>query len=437
MTQEIFSIKGLAGKAKLQGRIDIGGAKNEILKIMAASLLCQGKIVIDNAPDIDDVRKMTAILADLGINIVSQPLKHQLLLSNTSPTKHRFNLSEQRAKELRASIVLTGPLLARYGQVIFPHPGGCVIGKRPIDIFLDSFQRLGAKLSQRQGQYCLTAPAKGLQGAKIFFKQASVTATETMMLAATLCHGDSVLKNCAQEPEINSLGNFLKKLGVKINGQGTSTITITGRAGQPLRARNLHHRIIPDRIEAGSFLILGALAANDLLVDNCCPEHLDAVLETLDNIGVAFEVNQHSIRISAKNRQRYRATDLKTREYPGFPTDLQAPLAVLLTQARGQSFIFETIFEGRLQYLEALNRLGAKTRILDVHRAIIEGPSPLEGKTLTSPDLRAGLAYILAATIAKGESSIHNVEYVDRGYERIEQRLHSLGLNISRQQAVD
>jgi len=340
-------------------------------------------------------------------------------------------ISPEISKKLRASIVLSGPLLARFGEVSFPHPGGCVIGKRPIDIFLDGFKAMGATINLNDEMYQIKAAGGKLRGAEIFFKNQSVTATETFMMAAVLAQGKTILKNAALEPEIVSLGEYLISGGAKLSGLGTTTITIEG--GEMLSAKGRVHHTMPDRIEAGSFIILGALAAKDLKVSDCDPEHLDALLYTLRSAGVNFEVGADFVRVFGNEGKKFQALDIKTHEYPGFPTDLQAPISIFLTQAEGQSFIFETIFENRLNYLEALGRLGANTRILDSHRALIDGPSALSGKEMESPDLRAGLAYVIAGIVAKGETVVHNVYYIDRGYENIDERLRAIGLNIRRE----
>lgn len=324
---------------------------------------------------------------------------------------------------------MTGPLLGRFGQVSFPHPGGCVIGKRPIDLFLTGFEKMGATVKLEGDTYIIQTKDGKLSGAEIFFKNQSVTATETFMMAAILAKGKTILKNVATEPEIVSLGEFLIECGAKIEGLGTSTIEIIGNG--MLSGKGRVYETLPDRIEAGSFLILGALAAKELEIANCRPEHLDSLISLMRDSGVEIETKKTSIVV--RGGKNYLATDIKTHEYPGFPTDLQAPLSIFLTQAKGESFIFETIFEGRLNYLEALNFMGANTRLIDAHRAIIYGPTVLKGREMVSPDLRAGLAYILAAIIAKGRSVVHNAYYVDRGYENIEGRLRELGVNIERQ----
>ncbi len=427
--QDYFVIKGLAGKRTLAGTINVEGAKNAVLKILAASLLFKNEVTVENVPDIEDVKQLLELLEDLGV-LVEKKSRGVYRLVTSDITTHI--ISPDIAKRLRASLVLIGPLLGRLGKASFPHPGGCVIGKRPIDVSILGFTNLGATIKTTNTEYLLQAKSKSkkLVGGEIFLRVPSVTGTETLLMAAVLASGTTIIKNAALEPEIQSLALFLNSCGARIEGIGTTTLSIQG--GELLDGEGKVYTTIPDRIEAGSFIILGALAGKDLEVANCEPKHLDALLSALKQAGVKIEVGDTSVRIKGIQPTKFEPMEVKTHEYPSFPTDLQAPLAVFLTQATGQSFIFETIFEGRLQYLETLNRMGAKARILDVHRAIIEGPTPLFGKEVESPDLRAGLAYVLAAVIAKGESVVHNVHYIDRGYERLVERLAAIGVNIVR-----
>ncbi len=320
---------------------------------------------------------------------------------------------------------MTGPILAREGRVSFPHPGGCVIGERPIDIFLESFEKMGAAIKTAGHKYHIVA--KKLRGAEIVFKIPSVTATETLMMAASLAPGATILHNVACEPEIAALANFLNESGANIKGAGTHTIEIKG-------VENLHAKknfqTPPDRIEAASFAILASACGKDIEITNCQPEHFKVLLRTLKSAGANIVENKNSLRVKAS--KKLKAINIKTHEYPGIPTDIQPLLAVLMTQASGRSLIFETIFEGRLNYLNDLARMGADIAICDPHRAIITGPTGLRAREMESPDLRAGLAFIIAGLIAKGKSVIHNVYNIDRGYEKIEERLQKLGADIKR-----
>lgn len=428
MAQEKFVIQGLAGKRTLAGTIKTNGSKNDAVQAIAAAFLFQDNLTLTNLPQIDDVEKMLTLVEHLDGQVAS----HGREVKITPPPRlsiRRGELDMELAKKIRASILFTGPLLARYGTVTFPHPGGCVIGERPIDLFLNGFKTMGATVTENEANYAIAAP-RGLKGVEIFFRNVSVTATETFIFAGVLARGTTILKNCALEPEIENLGRFLISAGAKIQGFGTSTITIEG--GDLLIADNRAYSILPDRIEAGSFLILGALAGKQIIVTDCEPAHLESLIYHLKLAGATIKIEKNSIAVANSGNKLFRPFNLTTHEYPGFPTDLQAPMAVLLTQASGQSAIFETIFSGRLLYLETLNRMGAQTQILNPHEAMIAGPTPFRGKEVESPDLRAGLAYILAGIIAEGETVVHNIHYIDRGYERIDQRLQALGLKIKR-----
>lgn len=425
ITDEQFIINGLAGKKTLEGKINTPGAKNAVLKVLAASILFSDEVTISNVPDIEDVARMLELLEDLGVVVEKKDSKTYRLITSEILT---HEISTEISKHLRASIVLTGPLLGRLGKVTFPHPGGCVIGKRPIDFFIEGFKILGADIKDTGSGYEIKVK-KNLEGNTIFFKNASVTATENFMMAGVLAEGQTIIKNAAMEPEIVSLGEFLNECGAQITGLGTPEITVTG--GSLLSGKDKIYHTMPDRIAAGSFVILGALAGEKLEVTNCEPKHLESLLYSLSSAGVKMEIKKDSIIVYGRD-SKLTAFDIKTHEYPGFPTDLQAPLAVLLTQSDGQSFLFETIFEGRLNYLETLGRMEADVKIIDAHRALINGPKSLKGREMESPDLRAGLAYVIAAIIASGVSTIHNVYYIDRGYEHIDKSLRAIGVDIKR-----
>lgn len=421
---EKLIIEGLAGKRSLSGAIEINGAKNAALKVLASSLLFKDSLRLTNVPEIEDIIKLIEILEDLGVKVEKEEGGYFCKTNNIDNNE----ISPEISKHLRASIVLSGPLLARTGRVVFPYPGGCVIGKRPIDFFLEAFQSMGASVISNGFGYEITTNGK-LQGAELFFRVPSVTNTETFMMAGVLAEGKTVIKNAAMEPEIISLGEFLNQCGARISGLGTPTIEIEG--GELLSGENQVYETIPDRIEAGSFMILAALAGEDIELRHLNSEHLDSLFHLFKQSGVRFEKEKDKVRFRNQS-DNFTALEIKTHEYPGFPTDLQAPMAVFLTQTEGQSYIFETIFEGRLNYLETLERMGAEARIIDVHRALITGPTALSGLEMESPDLRAGLAYVLAGIIASGTSIVHNVHYIDRGYEAIEDRLEAIGVNIKR-----
>ncbi|MBI4136363.1 MAG: UDP-N-acetylglucosamine 1-carboxyvinyltransferase [Candidatus Vogelbacteria bacterium] len=420
-------IEGTAGRQVINGSIRVNGSKNDAVQAIASSFLFKNGLTLTNLPAIDDVQKMLLLAEGLGARIERHG-RQTMIAAPKRLSIRRGELDSAIAEKIRASILLTGPLIARYGSVTFPHPGGCVIGERPIDFFLAGFTRMGASVKGRRGSYVVSAPRRGLRGAAIFFKNQSVTATETFLMAAVLARGRTSLKNCALEPEITNLGRFLRRAGAEISGLGTPTIVVNGRG---LLIADRPYQVLPDRIEAGSFAILGALLAKELRITHCRPQHLEALLNLLIELGAKVKSHRDLIIISAP-QSRLRAVKIKTHEYPGFPTDLQAPLAILLTQAYGASVILETIFEGRLNYAKTLISMGAKIKIFDPHRLAIVGPTPLVGREVTSPDLRAGLAYLLAGLVAKGRTVVHNVHYIDRGYERIDERLGTLGLELKR-----
>lgn len=422
--KESFIIQGLGGARKLHGEIAVGGAKNHVIKLLAASILCETPLVLENVPDIEDVGGMGEIIEKLGGRVVREGT---FCTIDTSSVRSG-EIDHDAAKRMRASIVFSGPLLARFGATTFPHPGGDVIGERPIDFFIEGFEKMGATIEETKHEYCVTAK-DGLCGADIFFRWVSVTGTETLMMAAVLAKGRTTLRNVAMEPEVVALANFLVSAGARIEGIGTPVLVIEG--GSMLRPTKTE-RVIPDRIETGSFLILGALAASELTITDCEPEHVRMLIELLKRSGVNIEVGKNSIRVRSDANSSYKAMTLKTHEYPGFPTDLQSPMMVYLTQANGESRVFETVFDGRLAYTADLVRLGADITLWNPHQASIKGPTPLRGARLESPDIRAGLAFLIAGLIASDTSTLENIYHIDRGYTQIERRLQKLGADIRR-----
>ncbi len=402
-----FVVEGLAGKKTLRGAIAVKGAKNAALKALAASVLFDDAVIIENLPEIEDVKRMQELLVG-GLPV----------------------LKKEIAERLRASIVLTGPVLARYGSVTFPFPGGCVLGERPIDLFLDGFKAMGAAVEEKDQLFTIFGK---LKGARIFFPSVSVTATETLMLAAVLAEGETMLENAAMEPEIGALIRYLNKCGARIEGADTPTLIIKGTGGKLLNSNGLPYVTPPDRIETGSFVILAALAGSEVKITDCEPRHVDALLALLRKAGVVVEVGKDYITIK-RSPTSLTSVSVRTHEYPGFPTDLQAPMAVFLTQCAGEATILESIFDGRFRYADDLIRMGANITVMNPHKILIKGPTPLGRKELESPDLRGGLAYIIAAAVAEGTSTIDNAYLIDRGYERIEERLQNLGLNIKREE---
>lgn len=402
----------------LKGEISVCGSKNAALPAMASSLLFVDEprgTEFKNLPDIEDVRRMWELLDGI----------------------REGNIDSEIAKKIRASILVVGPALARFGSVVFPHPGGCLIGARPIDVFLEGWKAMGAELSLCSSTsdivhsipfYKLRA-TNGLHGCDYAFRIPSVTGTEGLLMTAVLAEGNSVLRNCAMEPEIAALANFLNENGARIYGAGTHTIKVEGRGGKLLKFFAPYQNP-PDRIEAGSLAILGGVLAERLVIRNFPSEELPSLLASLKKTGVNFKTENGDFIV--ERQKKLSAIDIKTKEYPGLATDLQAPFTVLATQADGASMIHETIFEGRLNYVEDLKRMGANIVLCDPHRAIVYGKTSLKGCRLEGPDLRAGLAFIIAALLAEGESQIGNVYQIDRGYERIDDRLRAIGADIRR-----
>lgn len=402
----------------MEGKIAVYSAKNAALKILAASILTSEPVKIANLPQIEDINRMKELLADLGV-------KNNSDIFDSSRLKNS-KLNYDIADRFRSSIVLTGPLLARTGKVSFPHPGGCTLGKRPIDFFIDGFKALGASIKKTGSNFIAIAKNKKLIGAKFVFPMVSVTGTETLMMAAVLAEGKTFLKNTACEPEIENLAIFLNSIGAKISGAGTPMVTIDGVKS----LKGGEWAGMPDRIEAGTFIILGVATNSNIKVENCDTSHLDVLLTMLEKAGANLEIGKDYVIV--KPFKKLKSVDITTREYPGFATDLQAPFTVLMTQAEGISLIHETIYNGRLFYTDILNQMGADITMADPHRVIVRGPAPLFGKKIYSPDIRAGMALLIAALIAKGQSTIDNIYQIDRGYYKIDGRLKALGADIKR-----
>lgn len=407
----------------LSGEISVKGAKNSALKIIPASILSDDKITISNLPDIEDVNKSLNLLEKIGASIKKSNNKVTIETNKIESS----NLNSNIAGKFRASIMFTGPLLAKNGKAIFPFPGGCNLAsgaKRPINFFLDGFEKMGATIKSCDNCYELSA--KKLKSCEFFFPLVSVTATESLMMTAVLAKGKTVLKNCAMEPEIRALADYLNEQGAKIEGAGTPTITIIGvnkiTAGE--------FKVVPDRIETGSFAIMAAVTKSEITITDCCPEHVQILLTIFKQIGIPFEIGETWIKI--KKAKKISPFSIKTHEYPGFPTDLQSPYTVLMTQAEGSSLIHETIYDRRLLYTDMLMQMGADIIMCDPHRVTVNGPTKLYGKKLASPDLRAGIALVIAALIAEGETEIDNIYQIERGYEKIDERLRALGADIKR-----
>ena len=411
------------GGKPLEGKVDVVGSKNATTPILSACLLTKEECIIDNIPLIADVMKMIEILESMGVEIewVGKRKLKVKAGNNVDPEKMDFEI----VGHMRSSILLLGSLLARFKKFKIKQPGGCIIGARPVGIHFDALEALGAKITSENGFYYFKADK--LTGKTIVLREFSVTATENLMMAATLAEGTTTIKIAAIEPHVQDLARFLIKMGAKIKGLGIHTIQIQGVE----KLRGAEHKIIPDPIEAGTFAIAAVATKGNVEINNINPHELDLVIEKLKEIGANIEIKNNKLLI--KPASKFNAIKkIETRTYPGIPTDLQAPFAVLTTQTEGTTLIHDTMYEGRLAYINELNKMGADAIICDPHRALITGPTPLYGQDITSFDLRAGATLIIAALLAEGKSTIDKIDQVDRGYEKIEERLRNLGADIQR-----
>jgi UDP-N-acetylglucosamine 1-carboxyvinyltransferase len=405
---------------RLKGEVKISGSKNAVLPAIAASLLTQDKVRLGNIPLVKDVFSMLTLMKELGsdYNIKKNVLTVQV----------KKILSEEASYELvrvmRASILVLGPLLARSGKAIVALPGGCAIGSRPIDLHIAGLQKLGASITLEHGY--IKAEAKRLQGADIQFEKKTVTGTENLVMAASLARGETVLRNCAREPEVSNLCELLVKMGAQIEGLGEEVIRIKGAD----ELGGASHEIIPDRIEAGTFLVAGALTRGDITLTDIQPAHLITIIEKLRYSGAVIETSKEDT-LRVIGSPEIRPQDITTSPYPGFPTDMQAQFMVLMTQASGTSIITETIFDRRFSHVNELLRLGANIEVSG-DKALVKGKTPLSGAEVIATDLRASASLILAGLIAGGETNVNEVEHIDRGYEAIEEKLKSLGARIER-----
>lgn len=410
----------IEGGRSLSGSVQVSGAKNAALPALAACLLTGGEVRLDNVPDVWDVGTLVRLMDGLGAR-AERLGRHRWAVSTPEITAPEAPYDLVR--KMRASVLVLGPLVARAGRARVSLPGGCAIGSRPIDRHLDGLARLGAEIKLEHGY--VEARADRLVGARVAFSDVTVTGTENLMMAATLARGTTVLENAAREPEVVDLAELLCRMGARIEGAGTPTITVEGVE----TLGGCEHRVIPDRIEAGTFLIAAAITGGKVTLEDCEPGHLAAVLERLERVGLRIETGPHWIRIG--NGRPLRAVDLRTEPFPGFPTDLQAQFMVLMTQAGGRSTIDETIFESRFMHVPELRRMGAAVELAG-HEAHVEGPTPLTGAEVTASDLRASACLVLAALAARGETIVHRVYHLDRGYESIERKLAALGAKVER-----
>jgi UDP-N-acetylglucosamine 1-carboxyvinyltransferase len=415
----------ITGGRPLRGRIAISGAKNAALPCMAAAVLTADTVILHNIPYVRDIITQRRLLEDLGATVLTPELHtHKITAGNIEIFEAPYDL----VKTMRASVLALGPLLGRFGQAKVSLPGGCAIGTRPIDLHLRAFEALGATVSLEAGYVVARAPGSGrLRGAEINFEKVTVTGTENVMMAAALAEGQTVINNAACEPEIEDLAELMNKMGARILGAGTSTITIEGVE----QMGGAEHTIIPDRIETGTFIVAAAITGGELEITGCEPNHIRAVLKKLREAGVEIdEVNQSTLEVR-RSPEGLQARDLTTEPHPDFPTDMQAQYMALMTQAEGTSVIHETIFENRFMHASEMQRLGAKIQIAGSH-ATVTGPSRLMGATVQASDLRASASLVLAALAAEGETYIDRVYHIDRGYERIVRKLRSVGADIER-----
>lgn len=409
------------GGKPLKGKVKISGAKNASLPIMAASLLATEKVVLDDVPPLEDVKTMAQLLNHMGATVKFNEEKENMIIN--TPRLKDFTAPYELVGKMRASVLVMGPLLARFGRARISQPGGCAIGLRPIDLHVKGMMALGAEIVMGHGY--IEAKAEKLKGSKIYLDYPSVGATENIMMAAVLAEGSTVIENCAQEPEIVDLANFLNAIGGRVSGAGTSLIRIQGVES----LKGGVHTIIPDRIEAGTFMVAGAITGGIIIVENVISDHLKPVLAKLEEVGVEIEEREEGILIRAD--KELKAVDLKTLPYPGFPTDLQPQFMALMTKTRGNSCITESVFENRFMHVAELIRMGADITI-ESRSALVRGPAHLTGALVKAPDLRAGAALVLASLAARGVTRIRGLEHIDRGYHNFTNKLASLGARLSR-----
>lgn len=412
----------ITGGNRLHGEVRISGAKNAALPILASTILGGGECVITNVPRVVDVLTMGKLLSIFGAKVSHEGSRMIIKADVINSTEAPYDL----LKTMRASVLALGPLVARWGKAKVSLPGGCAIGSRPINLHLAGLAKLGADISVEHGY--ITATAKRLRGARIYCDIPTVTGTENLMMAASLAEGTTVLENAAKEPEVNDLADFLLKRGARIEGAGTDVITIEG-------VRELQggdHEVIPDRIEAGTYLAAGAITGGDVTITHCRPVHLEAMLMKLREAGA--EVQTEKDRIHIRTSDRLKGTDLRTLPYPGFPTDMQAQMVALMTVADGTSVVTETVFESRFMHVEELRRMGASIRV-EGNRLVVTGRPSLMGAPVMASDLRASAGLILAGLAAEGVTEVQRVYHLDRGYERIEEKLQALGATIERRKS--
>ena len=411
----------ITGGTPLDGEVWISGAKNAVLPILVASLLGDGPSFISNVPHLQDVTTTMELLGRMGASLA---MDDRMRIEIDPSGMHQFEAPYDLVKTMRASILVLGPLVARYGRAVVSLPGGCAIGSRPVDLHLRGLQQLGAEVSVVNGN--IEASAKRLKGANIIFDTVTVTGTENIMMAATLAEGTSVIENAAQEPEVVDLANFLNAMGARVSGAGTNTMVIEGVE----RMHGADYSVLPDRIETGTYLVAGAITRGHVRVTRTRPHDLDSIIEKLRETGADIEIGDDWIDLNMHGR-RPKAVDITTAPYPGFATDMQAQFTALNTVADGTAIITETIFENRFMHVQELQRLGADITVKG-NTAIVKGVSELNGAPIMATDLRASAGLVLAGLVANGTTLVDRVYHIDRGYEVIEEKLGQLGARIRR-----
>jgi len=409
----------IKGGKKLKGEVEISGAKNSALPIIASSILSTEECVLTNVPLLKDIQTIKLVLESMGARVRRDGYTFAIDAKDLKSCEAPYEL----VKTMRASVLVLGPLVARFGEARVSLPGGCAIGTRPVNLHIAGLQKMGAEVEIKYGY--VEVRAKRLKGANISFDISTVTGTENIMMAAVLAEGETVIGNAACEPEVVDLANFLIKRGAKIKGAGTDTIIIEG----VLRLSGGTYEIMPDRIETGTYLISGAITGGDVTVRRCVPSHIEAVLSKLSVVGVKTEVFSDSIRVVAD--RGISAVDVRTMPYPGFPTDMQAQIMALMTISNGLSVITETVFENRFIHVPELRRMGAKIKLQENY-AVVEGVKSLSGAPVMATDLRASASLVLAGLVAEGQTEVHRVYHLDRGYESMERKLSGLGADIVR-----
>lgn len=407
----------IQGGKKLEGEVKISGSKNAALPIIAATILNAGKTTLYNIPNIQDVQTMFEIIKEIGGKVVK---KNNKIIIDTSKI-HRFEIPDNLMRKMRSSVILAGALIGKYHKARFSYPGGCDIGARPIDLHLRAFEKLGINIKEEYGE--IVCSTEKIEGTQIHLDFPSVGATENIILATCISDGTTILTNAAKEPEIEDLVKYLNKMGAKIKGAGTDRIEVVGVKN----LSEISYNVMPDRIEAGTYLIAGAITGGNVKITNANPMHIEPILNKLEEANCKLKVEKNTIEIIAP--KRIKAVDIKTMPYPGFPTDMQSIFAALLSTAKGTSIVTENIFESRYKYIQELNRMGSKIKV-EGRTAIIKGHKRIQGANVLATDLRGGAALVIEALAAKGITQIDNIHYILRGYEKMEEKLQKIGAKI-------